>query len=74
MLSYPLRQINADYAAAVAQDVHVATGGWLTRWTPLSHSGYWTNARVIRRMAGEMVKVWSRYTEVPASLSASGKR
>jgi hypothetical protein len=67
VLSYPLRQINAEYAAVLTRDVHVATGGWLSRWTPLSHSGYWTDSRVIRRMAKEMLNVWSRCADLPAS-------
>jgi hypothetical protein len=57
VIAYPLRVLNAEYAARV-KDVEVNAGNWLTRWNPASHLGYWTDGEVIRIIVGGLVRVW----------------
>lgn len=55
-LSYPLRGINDKFEREVTRDVVVTPGNLLTRYTPLSHTYYWSNPRLIREVTSTMVR------------------
>jgi len=44
VLGYPLRAINQAFADTVSRDFSIVVGGPLTKWNPLSHNEYWTDA------------------------------
>jgi hypothetical protein len=44
VLGYPLRPINAAYAATVTEDREIDVGGLFSSWTPLAHTKYWTDS------------------------------
>jgi len=58
VIGYPLRPLNAKYRAAVTEDRVVDVGSLLTRWTPLSHMGYWGNRGVADAIAGSLAEAW----------------
>jgi hypothetical protein len=58
VIGYPLRPLNARYAAAVTEDRPVNVGSWLTSWNPLSHTGYWGNGRVADLIAFDIAAAW----------------
>ena len=55
VLGYPLRPINADYRKVVAEDIAIDVGNPFLGWTPVSHTQYWTDNDLTRRIA-EMLK------------------
>jgi hypothetical protein len=70
VLGWPLRTLDPDpeggaplgagewaYADAVDADHAVASGGALTGWTPLSHTGYWESAAVLDAAADQIAAV-----------------
>jgi hypothetical protein len=70
VLGWPLRTLDPDpgggaplgagewaYADAVDADHAVASGGALTGWTPLSHTGYWEAAGVLDAAADQIAAV-----------------
>ena len=58
VIGYPLRALNAKYRKAVTEDLAVDVGSLLTRWTPLSHSGYWGSRMVAESIAGRLAETW----------------
>ena len=60
VIGYPLRPLNARYAAAVTEDRPVNAGSWLTSWNPLSHTGYWANGRVADLIAFDVADAWRK--------------
>jgi hypothetical protein len=58
IIAYPLKCLNAAYEANVAEDIEVNVGNILTMWNPASHTGYWTDAAVIRRIAEGLTRTW----------------
>ena len=44
VLGYPLWAINPAFADTLSRDVPIVVGGPLTKWNPLSHNEYWTDA------------------------------
>ncbi|MBW3543825.1 MAG: hypothetical protein KY476_26550, partial [Planctomycetes bacterium] len=51
VLGYPLKTINAAYAAVVTEDLPINAGGVLSSWNPASHEGYWTDNDFTRPVA-----------------------
>ncbi|WGF89304.1 hypothetical protein [Marinivivus vitaminiproducens] len=51
VLGYPLKPINAAYAAAVTEDLAMSVGGWLSGMTPAAHTAYWSSAPFISVIA-----------------------
>ncbi|MGE5179803.1 MAG: hypothetical protein ACM3PF_12005 [Bacteroidota bacterium] len=64
VIGYPLKPVNARYAEAVAEDRAVDVGSWLTRWNPLSHTGYWGDAGVASLIATDLAEAWRRSSAV----------
>jgi hypothetical protein len=64
VIGYPLKPINPRYAEAVAEDRPVDVGSWLTRWNPLSHTGYWSDAGVASLIATDLAEAWRRSSAV----------
>ncbi|MCA1706464.1 MAG: hypothetical protein LC808_25650 [Actinobacteria bacterium] len=58
VIAYPLKCLNDAYAASVAEDVQVNVGNILTMWNPASHTGYWSDGAVIRRIAEGLTRTW----------------
>ena len=65
VIGYPLRELNAAYRRAVAQDRPVSAGSIWTGWTPLSHVGYWDNARLAASIASDLAVAWQRASAIP---------
>lgn len=63
VLGFPLRGINEHYKERVLMDKHVAAGGWVSRYTPLSHNYYWENKQIIKRVAEMLVRMWIAVNE-----------
>ncbi len=57
-LGYPLKALNEAYSRQVRKDMQVASGGWMSRYTPLSHNYYWDNKQVVAHIAGALVRSW----------------
>lgn len=58
VVAYPLRGLSEDYARAVTRDRMVQVGGWLARWNPLSHTGYWSSRTVADHIASRLARDW----------------
>jgi hypothetical protein len=54
VVGYPLKSVNEAYASAVTADVVTEAGNLFTRWNPLSHGAYWTEAAVIGMIADKL--------------------
>jgi hypothetical protein len=64
VIGYPLKPLNALYDAAVDEDRAVDAGSWLTRWNPLSHTGYWRDGAVADVIADGVGEVWRRSSAI----------
>lgn len=64
VIGYPLKPLNARYDAAVDEDRAVDAGSWLTRWNPLSHTGYWKDRAVAEAIGADVAEVWRRSSAV----------
>lgn len=58
VIGYPLKPLNAAYDDAVDEDRAVDAGSWLTRWNPMSHTGYWGDSEVARVIADDLAELW----------------
>jgi pimeloyl-ACP methyl ester carboxylesterase len=54
VVGYPLKCVNDAYAGAVTADVVTEAGNVFTRWNPLSHGAYWTEAAVLAMLADKL--------------------
>jgi hypothetical protein len=54
VVGYPLKSVNDAYAGAVTADVVTEAGNVFTRWNPLSHGAYWTEAAVLAMIADKL--------------------
>lgn len=63
VLAFPLKGLNEYYQAVVDKDVEVNVGGWLTSWTPLSHSKYNTDKDVINPIVNGLVQTWKEVND-----------
>jgi hypothetical protein len=64
VIGYPLRELNAAYRHSVTEDRPCGVGSLLAGWTPLSHVGYWDNARLARDIAADLRLAWQQATGV----------
>jgi hypothetical protein len=64
VIGYPLKPLNALYDAAVDEDRAVDAGSWLTRWNPLSHTGYWRDGAVADVIGDGVAEVWGRSSPI----------
>ena len=51
-MGYPIKALNAKYAAAKLTDIQINAGNLLTFWNLLSHFGYWRSNKLANRIAG----------------------
>jgi len=58
IIGYPLKELNADYNAAVTSDRAVRVGELLTFWNPLSHVEYFEDGDVLGPIAQGLVRIW----------------
>lgn len=58
VLAFPLKGLNKHYQTTVTADIVVRAGGWLTGWTPLSHSKYNTDTEVIKPIVDGLIRTW----------------
>jgi len=60
VLGWPLGPLSPSYAALV-EDHEINAGGWTSAvtksWNPLSHGEYWTDRRVVRDIAADLVRI-----------------
>ncbi len=61
VVGYPLKSVNEAYAGAVTADVVTDAGNVFTRWNPLSHGAYWTEATVIATIADKLAIDYAAY-------------
>jgi hypothetical protein len=64
VIGYPLRPLNAKYRKAVTEDRAVDVGSLLTRWTPLSHTGYWGSRDVADTIADRLAEAWKASSSI----------
>jgi hypothetical protein len=57
VIGYPLKELNAAYRRTVTEDRPVNAGSLWTGWTPLSHTGYWSNDRLATSIATDLAAV-----------------
>lgn len=57
VLGYPLKPLSPQFGETVDEDRAINAGGFLTSWTPLSHTGYWTDGDVIKPIAKRLVEI-----------------
>jgi len=69
VIGYPLRPLNNDYRRVVKADVPVNVGSILTGWTPMSHTGYWTDNDVTIPIAKMLADGWKAINADNLSLS-----
>ena len=65
VLAWPLQPLGHGYENLV-HDVQVNAGSLLS-WTPASHSGYWTDADVIKPIAATLAKILTLIPPEPPS-------
>ena len=58
VIGFPLKTLNAQYAANVTRDAPVNAGNLIQSWNPLSHVGYWTDRDVVEPIAKKLIEVW----------------
>lgn len=58
VLGYPLKEINAAYAATVSEDVALNVGNLLESWNPASHTAYWEDSAFLDRVAAQVVSLY----------------
>lgn len=56
VLSYPIQPVNEQYSQAVTRDVQVLFGHGLFGLTPATHMYYWTNRRILARIADSLAQ------------------
>ena len=57
VLGYPLQPINDAYARVVTEDIPIDVGNPFIGWTPVSHTQYWTDNDLTRRIADLLRKI-----------------
>jgi hypothetical protein len=57
-IGFPLKVLSDSYDAVVKEDVAVNAGSLLESWSPLSHTGYWTNGEVVDRIVEGLARTW----------------
>lgn len=61
ILGWPLQPLNTAYKKAVTRDIEVNAGqgvNWLTKaWNPLSHTQYWNDNEVVKRIERRVAAV-----------------
>jgi hypothetical protein len=62
VIGYALKPLNPRYAAVVTEDRPVNVGSWFTKWNPLSHKGYWNDAKVADAISDGLAEVWRSST------------
>lgn len=60
VIGYPLKSVNADYAAAVKEDRVISVGNIFRTLTPLCHTEYWTDRDVTTPIATALVEMWRK--------------
>jgi hypothetical protein len=50
-MGYPIKALNAKYAAANLTDIQINVGNILTFWNLLSHFGYWRSRKLVGRIS-----------------------
>ncbi|HKW51154.1 MAG TPA: chemotaxis protein [Candidatus Eisenbacteria bacterium] len=73
VIGYALKPLNASYDAVVTEDCVVDVGSLLTRWTPFSHMGYWSDKKVAAEIADGLVAAW-RTSSALALVPKPGRR
>ena len=64
VIGYPLRELNPAYRRAVTEDRPVSAGSLWTGWTPLSHTGYWSNDRLASSIAADLAASYRKASAV----------
>jgi len=64
VIGYPLKELNASYRRAVTEDRPVSAGSLWTGWTPLSHTGYWSNERLAVSIAADLAASYQQASAI----------
>jgi hypothetical protein len=59
VIGYPLKSVNEAYRKAVKEDRAVNVGGWLSSWSPASHTEYWSDDDVLDPIVESLAKLWN---------------
>lgn len=57
VLGFPLKPLSPQFRETVNEDRAINAGGFFTAWSPLSHSGYWTDGDVIKPIAKRLSEI-----------------
>jgi hypothetical protein len=59
-IGFPLKVLSDSYDAVVKEDVAVNVGSPLESWSPLLHTGYWSNKDVAGRIVEGLARTWHK--------------
>jgi hypothetical protein len=60
IIAYPLRVLSEEYADTVSEDREVEVGDRPVTWTPLTHSFYWSDRRVMDPIGAALANGWEQ--------------
>jgi len=60
IVGYPIRPVNSYCKKAVAADLNVSVGSFISGGTPISHTGYWEDKEVGKIIAEKLAIDWLR--------------
>ncbi|WP_199614835.1 chemotaxis protein [Paenibacillus alkalitolerans] len=68
IIAYPLEPLYGDKGIRI-EDININVGNLLSQGTPLSHTGYLDNDRVIRTIVNGLVIIWAKanHLEIPVN-------
>lgn len=58
VFGYPLKALNDSYKEAVADDVEMNSGNFISSFTPLSHNYYFNTKEVINEISDTLAETW----------------
>ena len=58
-MGYPLKTLNANYAASNIKDIQINVGNPLIFWNFISHFGYWKSRKLIKRISSYIEGLYS---------------
>ncbi len=56
-LGYPVKFVNTKYRQSPVSDIQIGVGNPLSSWNLLSHFGYWTSRKVLKRMCEFLIEL-----------------
>ncbi|MFG6495113.1 chemotaxis protein [Fictibacillus sp. UD] len=60
VFGYPLKSLNESYKRAVAEDIEVNSGDFISSFTPISHKHYFKTNEVINEIGDTLAETWKQ--------------